>query len=322
MLVPRSGCSAGPAPWLRSVSTLLCGGGLALALASPVFAAPAGSAIGVSGKPEIRSKGASAWSTLQLRQKLEAGDVVRCGPGAQATVVLFATGERFQISAGKEVTVDAAAVTGAQSLGSLQGPSARVAKALAGAPTGVVRARPAPSHRRLQARGPCWLVEGERKLQWDPETGAATYALTLFDQADNVVWSQRVSEPAAEYPADLAPLGLRRPYLWKLTSFGRSGKPAGSRWGVITVLSAPDAERLTADEKDLQADIQAAPADTSLRLLLADLYQSYGVLERTLEVLDDLRPTGQPGLLEALDETYRQISPLAHMLYIQSEAKE
>ncbi|MEO5725823.1 MAG: FAD-dependent monooxygenase, partial [Byssovorax sp.] len=34
--------------------------------------------------------------------------------------------------------------------------------------------------------------------------------------------------------------------------------------------------------------IKADPADTTSKLLLADLYQSYGVMERTLEVLDDL----------------------------------
>lgn len=318
MLVQMSGCSARPIQWLRSVTAFLCGCGLLFALGMPAMAAPAGSAIGVTGKPEYRAKGATAWAPLQLRQKLEPGDAVRCGAGAQATLVLFSTGERFQVSAGKEAVIDAAAISGAQSLGALQGPSARVAKALAGAPTGVVRARPAPSHRRLQARGPCWLVEGDRKLQWDPEAGAASYVLTLFDQADNVVWSQRTTEPSAEYPADLAPLGFRRPYLWKLTFFGRSGKPAGSRWGVITFLSAADAERLTADEKDLLAAVQAAPEDATPRLLLADLYQSYGVMERTLEVLDDLRPSGQPGLLEALDAAYRQVSPMAHMLYTQS----
>ena len=320
MTFQMSARSAGPTCWSRFATTLLCGCALLLAGSSRALAAPAGSAIGLTGKPEFRAKGGSAWTPLQLRQKLEPGDAVRCGPGAQATLVLFSTGERFAVTAGKEAVIDAAAIPGAQSLGTLQGPSARVAKALAGAPTGVVRARPAPSHRRLQARGPCWLVEGQRTLQWDPETGAASYVLTLFDQADNVVWSQRATEAAVEYPAELPPLGLRRPYLWKLTFFGRSGKPAGSRWGVITFLSAPDAERLAADEKDLLAAIQAAPADTTTRMLLADLYQSYGVLERTLEVLDDLRPTGQPGLLEALDETYRQISPLAHMLYTQSLA--
>lgn len=285
-------------------------------------AAPAGSTLGLTGKPEVRGEGMTGWRPLQLRQKLEPGDTVRCGPGAQATLVLFATGERFQVLSGKEATITAAAVSGAQSLGTLQGPSARVAKALGGAPTGVVRARPAPSHRRLQARGPCWLVEGERTLQWDPETGAAAYVFTLFDQADNVVWSQRTAEPKTDYPAELAPLGLRRPYLWKLTAFGKSGKPTGSRWGVLTVLSAPDAERLVADEKELLAAAQATPADPTPRLLLADLYQSYGVLERTLEVLDDLRPTALPGLLDALDETYRQISPLAHMLYKQTETRE
>lgn len=318
MSVQKSGMFFAALHRISSHSRIVTGIGLALLLGTPVVAAPAGTAINVNGKVEYRAKGASNWMPLQLRQKLEAGDAVRCGAGAQATLVLFSTGERFQVPAGKEAQVEAAGITGAQSLGALQGPSARVAKALAGAPTGVVRARPAPSHRRLQARGPCWLVEGERKFQWDAETGAASYALTLFDQADNVVWSQRTTEPAAEYPADLAPLGQRRPYLWKLTFFGRSGKPAGSRWGLITLLSAADAERLAGDEKELLAAIQAAPDDATPRLLLADLYQSYGVYERTLEVLDDLRPSGQPGLLEALDATYRQISPMAHMLYTQS----
>lgn len=289
-----------------------------LCAAGPAAAAPAGMAIDLNGKPEFRAKGYLIWQPLVLRQKLEPGDAVRCGVGVQATLVLFATGQRFQVPAGKEAIVEAASIRGAQLLGGLTGPSARVAMALAGAPTGVVRARPAPSHRRLMARGPCWLVEGERKFQWDPELGASSYVLTLFDQADNVVWSQRASEPFAEYPSDLPLPGLRRPYLWKLTIFGRSGKPAGSRWGVIAFLSAPDAQRLTSDEKELLDAIKASPDDSTSRLLLADLYQSYGAMERTLEVLDDMRPGGQAGIIEALDATYRQISPLAHLLYTQS----
>jgi hypothetical protein len=288
--------------------------------AAPALAAPAGMVTDLAGKPELRAKSAAAWAPLILRQKLEVGDAVRCGAGAQATMVLFSTGERFQIGSGKEATVEAGAVRGGQSLGALKGPSAKVALALGGAPTGAVRARPAPSHRRLMAKGPCWLPEGERKLQWDPETGAAGYLITLFDQADNAVWSQRVAETSAELPAEASPFGLRRPYLWRLTVFGKSGKPAGSRWGVITFLGAADAERLTSDEKDLLEAIKATPEDTTSRLLLADLYQSYGVMERTLEVLDDLRPSGRPGIAEALEEAHRQISPLALLLYTQSQA--
>lgn len=288
--------------------------------ATPALAAPAGMVADLAGKPELRAKGAGPWTPLVLRQKVEAGDVVRCGAGAQATVVLFSSGERFQIASGKEATVDAGTVRGGQSIGALKGPSAKVAMALGGAPTGAVRARPAPSHRRLMAKGPCWLVEGERKLQWDPETGAAAYLITLYDQADNAVWSQRVTDTSAELPAEASPFGFRRPYLWRLTLFGKSGKPAGSRWGVITFLSAADAEKLTADEKELLEAIKATPEDTTSKLLLADLYQSYGVMERTLEVLDDLRPGGRPGIAEALEEAHRQISPLALLLYTQSQA--
>jgi hypothetical protein len=305
-------------PAFRATVRTLC---VALALAAaPALAAPAGMVSDLAGKPEFRAKGAAARTPQVLRQKVEAGDVVRCGAGAQATVVLFSTGERFQIASGKEATVDTGTVRGGQSQGALKGPSAKVAMALGGAPTGAVRARPAPSHRRLMAKGPCWLVEGERKLQWDAEMGAAGYLVTLYDQADNAVWSQRVTQPSAELPAEASPFGLRRPYLWRLTLFGKSGKPAGSRWGVITFLSSADAEKLTADEKELQEAIKAAPEDTTSKLLLADLYQSYGVMERTLEVLDDLRPSGQPGVAEALEEAHRQISPLALLLYTQSQA--
>jgi hypothetical protein len=177
-------------------------------------------------------------------------------------------------------------------------------------------ARPAQSHRRLNPQFPGWMTDDQRLFAWTPVPGAATYSLTLFDQRDNVVWSVRVCEPRVDYPADLPALAARRPYVWRLVPFGSSGKPlaAGDAWGVVTILTAADAAQLRADERELREQAQQVPEDTTFLVLMAELYREYGVLDRTLEILEDPRLTEQPGIRDALEEAYREISPYARLL--------
>ena len=287
--------------------------GVVGAVVAPVAAAaPVGMAVQLSGKPEVRAATGGAWKPLRLLQRLEPGDTLRCPAGSEAVVVLFDNGKRFKVGGGGQGVVEAANVKGAAALAGLRGPSIRVAKALSGASSNAFLARPAQSHQRLTKKSTGWLREGERRFVWDSAPGAAAYSFTLFDQYDNVVWSARTGTPDAEYPADLAAPGLRRPYVWRLVPFGGSGKPLqGARWGVITFLSESDVHALEAEEKELRAQADASGTDITPLVLLAELYRGYGVLERTLETLEDPRLADQPGIEEARQAAYRQISPYA-----------
>ncbi|HEX8834581.1 MAG TPA: hypothetical protein VF719_10295, partial [Abditibacteriaceae bacterium] len=93
--------------------------------------------------------------------------------------------------------------------------------------------------------------------------------------------------------------------VWRLAAWGKSGKPlAEKRWGITTFLSFDDAAVLATDEKELQDAIKAAPEDTSLLVLLAELYRSYGVVGKSLETLESTTLVAQPGIAEAIKEIY------------------
>lgn len=284
-----------------------------LHLSSRATAAPVAMTCHLQGTPQVRSAG--AWGPLRLLQRLSPGDVVRCGAGAQAVLVLFANSQRYRIDAGKQATVSATTVTGAQKLGGLGGASGRIAQNLGNTRVGAYLARPAQSHQRLTPDFPGYMEEGNRNFTWPAIAGAATYSFTLFDQHDNVVWSSRGADTTVEYPADLPYPGLRRPYVWRLTPYGQSGKPqAASRWGVVTFLAADDAAALRRDATQLEEEARAKPTDVTPLALLAELYRSYGVLERTLEILEDQRLAGQPGRMDTIKEVYGQISKYGRAL--------
>src|SRR5689334_13914290 len=175
--------------------------------ARPTLAAPAGMAYHLTGKPQARVNG--AWGALRMLQKLEAGDAVRCGAGDSAVIVIFKSGEQFKVGAGGTGTMQADKVAGAQSLGGLRGPSVRVARALTGARTGAVMARPgsAPSSLTPQAQG--WILDNQRVIEWtpaqvsiNPPITASSYSFVLFDR-NSPIWSGHAQEAQVQLPQTL-----------------------------------------------------------------------------------------------------------------------
>jgi len=223
-----------------------------MSAAAAARAAPVGVASHISGKAEMRSGAAGAWKPLRLLQRLEPGDSVRCATGGEVVVILFENAARFKIASGGTGVVETTSVKGAQKATGLPAPGIRIAKAMIGSRSDAFVARPAQSHQRLTPQFPGWLPEGERQFEWTPINGASTYSFTLFDSKENVVWSARVPAPHAEYPAELPPFALSRPYIWRLSAFSHSGKPLPeSRWGFVTFLSSQDAAYLTGTTVDI-----------------------------------------------------------------------
>jgi hypothetical protein len=288
-------------------------------MAALAVAGSAGAAVGIashlSGQAEFRAAEGGAWKPLKLLQRLDSGDAVRVPPGSEAVVVLFSNAQRFKVNPGATAVLESDTVKGANKVGNLSGPGMRVAKAMAGSRMDAFLARPAQSHERLTPQFPGYLLEGDRHFEWQPVPGAASYSFSLFDTYDNVVWSARVASTSAEYPADLPYFMLRRPYVWRLSPFGKTGKPVpGARWGVITFLSTADTDQLKQEVKQLEDLAKAEPTDTTPLVLLAELYRDYGVLDRTLETLEDPRLSKEPGILDAQNQTYAQISRYAQTL--------
>jgi len=286
--------------------TVICGG---------VHASPVAMATNMVGKPVFREGDAGAWKMLGVLQRLSPGDTVRCGPGQQAIVMMFLDGVRFKVAANESATVAPTTVKGAEPLGGAGGATIRVAKAMTGLDTQPFLARPGQEYERLDPASPGIVIDTTTQFQWLPLDNAATYSFTLFDSHDNVVWSTRVSGTSAQYPSDLpAPID-KRAYVWTVSGFGASGKPVPkSRWGIITFLAQSDANQLTHDAADLKAEMASNPSDTTPLLVLAEEFRQYGVLEGTLETLDDTRLAGQPGLSDARQSAFAQISPLAMLL--------
>ena len=69
---------------------------------------------------------------------------MRCGAGAQAIIVLFSGGARYQIGANQSATIGATEVVGASKMAGLNGASAAVAQKLGNARVGPLRAKHKP----------------------------------------------------------------------------------------------------------------------------------------------------------------------------------
>jgi hypothetical protein len=199
------------------------------------------------------------------------------------------------------------------------GATIRVAKNMTGLDTDPFLARPAFSHERLDPSSPGIMAAGSTSFTWQPLPDAVVYTFTIFDQHDNVVWSVRSTNTTESMPSDIPPLASRRPYVWKLSGFGDSGKPVPqTRWGIITLLSSDDQAQLTTDANALKAQIAANPQDTTPLTLLAELYAEYGVYEASLSTLEDTRLSNQPGIGFTISDHYAKVSHLAVMLAAQA----
>lgn len=282
------------------------GAGLFLFSSALAFADPAGMAAHVKGPVEAGGK------PVKLLQRLEPGTQVKVGAGGEAVIVLFGNGARYKVGAGQTATVNANAVAGGQKMADLGGPSAGVVQMLGGSRVGAVVSRVGSSLQRLIPDSPGYLETGLPQFIWQPSTGGKSYTFTLFDAADNILWSTRTDATSAAYPATAMALVEKRPYLWRITAFGASGKPVESRSGLITILTPADAAQVRDLETNLRAQAKATGDSTPL-LLLADTYRTYGMAGKALEVLDELSQADEPGVDDARADVYATLSPLTRV---------
>jgi hypothetical protein len=282
-----------------------------VAFSAAAQAAPVGMIAHVTGKVTTIQDGNKA--PARLLGRLEPGTTVVTAPGASAIIVLFGDGSRYQLGAGGRASVSAGSVTGAAKMAGLSGPSANAVRLLGNARVGAIMGRPASSYQRLLPDSPAYFLNPSPHFGWLTAPGAVRYTFTLFDGGDNVVWSTSTDKTGLDFPTDVAPLVEKKPYLWKISAFGASGKSVESRFGFITVLSIADAATLDGLVKDLTEQAKTA-ADKSPQLLLEETYRSYGVLNSALEVLDSEDLKSEPGIAEAKNDLLDSLSPIARTL--------
>jgi hypothetical protein len=318
---------------MKNVAKQSIGMGLlaGVALLQTAWAAPVGMIADMKGAPQV--KVGSAWTRLRLLQRLEPGQVVKAPAGSEASIVVFANGQRYKVAAGQQATVTENGINGGQRLAALGGASARVAQRLGGSRTGAVRGRPPEAANPLSAQFKGWMLEGERTFQWDAigrwdaasnqQVNAPLYSFTLFDQYDTPLWTTRTAELQATYPADLPPLqatnlgGTRRVYTYRLIPLDEKGAPILSllsKWGVVTFLRQADADALMAEEQEFQPQYEANKDDPITLALRAELYRRYDVLQKVLETFQggQFEPEAfQPTVNEILQQVGRFASALA-----------
>ncbi len=283
---------------------------LGAALLPTAQAAPVGMVAHLSG--QIAVVEGTKKVPLRLLSRVEAGTLVS-GPTSNAIIVLFGSGARFQVGPRARVNVSATRVAGAKEMAALSGPSAGAARLLGNARVGAVLARPASSFQRLLPDSKGYLIGSAPRFDWNPIEGAARYSFTLFDLADNIIWSTSTESSSAEYGA-ATPLIEKRPYMWKLSGFSAAGKPLmTSRWGIVTLLSSEDASALDEVAATLKNEAQS-PSDKSALLLLVETYRSFGVLNSALEVLDSESLRGVAGVAGAKNEILDSLSPFGRAL--------
>lgn len=281
------------------------------ALSVGAQAAPVGMIAQVKGQVSTSHGGKKA--PARLLGRLEPGTTLSVGPGSSAIVVLFGDGTRYQLGANAQATVAASGVTGGTKMAGLSGPSANAAKLLGNARVGAIMARPPATYQRLLPSSPSYFLNPTPRFEWLAEPNAVRYTFTLLDSYDNVVWATSTDQIGLDYPATVAPLAEKRPYLWKLTAFSASGKPVKSRFGFVTVLSVEDAKSLDSLIADLKTQAQTA-TDKEPLLLQVETYRSFGVVNSALELLDSEELKNEPGVADAKADFLDSLSPFARVL--------
>jgi len=287
-----------------------------VALTSVVHASPVAMASNMVGKPTFKS-GAGPWKPLGVLQRLSPGDVVKCGPGQQAVIMMFTDGIRFKVASNSTGTIQPTSVRGGVSVGDMGGATIRVAKAMTGLDTQPFLARAVLEAQELSLHDNGIIVQGTKSITINsPDAGVASYLLTMFNQQGNVIWSTKTSGPDIDLPADL-PVSTRKPYVWTLTEFGQMGKPQlALRWGIVTFLSQTDADALNADAASLESQAASGDDHTSPLMVEAELYKQYHVYQGALRVLDPLvKKDEHLGIVKAQADICNQVSPYAGLLF-------
>ncbi len=281
----------------------------------------------VGGRVEIRLEGESDWKSARLLQKLYRGSDVRCNDSGEATLVILKSGERFLLDAGGRGKVGSDSISGGKSLGGLRGASALAAKTLGGSRVGGALSRAPIADSALEPSFKGWLSSTSPKFHWKSVPGAIRYTFTLFDREENVVWSASSKTENAEYPDDLPEILTARPYVWRLTPFGKSGRQlgTGTRWGVVTFLTQEQEKSLLDEVEPLLAQAMAEPKNSEPLLMLAEKYRKSGVYQRTLEcigALGLLMKEPQESIEAAREDAYREIGRLAVLFGVKEESKK
>ncbi len=288
----KSGCG-------RLLLCLLCGVGAAQ-MAPGAAQAASGAApamlTNAQGTVEVRRAGQARGQAASLMALLRAGDQVRTGSAATASLVFFADGHREQLLAASAGTVTAS------TLKPLPG-SRRVTVASGGrAPTGsgrilVFRGGPKLAAGYSSAAGRAGAIalraevtllsplgptirERRPALRWSGRDDADLYRVRLFargQEPPREVFALETPQTQAAYPEGAPDLEPGTEYAWEIEPCSQ-GIPLPKSSGTFRLLDARSCQQLERDEAPLRALARTAPRDATAPLLLASLCTKHDLL--------------------------------------------
>jgi hypothetical protein len=246
----------------------------------------------ISGKVEIRRPGEDAMVTAKLADFIEAGSRVRTGARSE-TVFLFCPERRsarilqnseVEFQAGK-FTVLKGTIRDERDLPTCRLPEGLVLTSASRLQSGMLRMRGfelaliSPSHTSVSSLQPVF--------RWSPLDDASQYELQLMDQDRNVLWSHKGPATQAKFPADGPALSWGEKYWWRVKALNDTGT-VGESDSDFQVLTMQQAEAVRDSGSALRRSIGENPKDAGPLMLLAFLYEEYGMLDQAVPLLEEL----------------------------------
>jgi hypothetical protein len=241
--------------------------------AEPANLTPPALAALVAGECTLRPGAGAAAAPLRLLDQIPAGGLVETGLNARL-VVVFLTGERFELGPGSSAVVAGSALGQTRgTVRALEPVSPRVALAPLAAPrdasprAGAVRVRGDESLAMYPAGGAA-VDPGEAVLRFAAVPAAEKYAVAVEDEAGNTVFSAQTGATRVALPREVLREGAV--YFWRVRPRG-PGLSGTAREERFATLSPDEARRWAVARADLSA------ADPGLQNLLAATASSLGL---------------------------------------------
>lgn len=225
----------------------------------------------VEGTCTARAPGATSAAALRLLDPISGGSRVETGRGARL-VVVFLTGERFELGPESSAAVADAELAGARgTVRPLARVSPRVALAPLAAPgdasprAGAVRVRGGEDLAMYPAGGAA-VDAADAVLRFSPVPGAEKYAVAVEDEAGNTVFSAQTGATKVALPREV--LGEGAAYFWRVRprGHGLSGTAREERFVTLAAEERLLWEAARASLPEDQPDLRNLLAATAIRL--------------------------------------------------------
>jgi hypothetical protein len=271
----------------------LCGVGLLLAL--PLAAqAPVGLLSSVRGTVQIVRAGQTAPVAAKMADLIGPGDRLITGPNSEAVFLYCPDPRSARLPAGGEVVFAATALqvrrgklADERKTAGCRLPATLALAASSQQQVGLVKTRPLGLVTQRAPVGGTFIPENRPVFRWQPVEGAKSYDIRVTDREEQTLFKTTVTGTEITYPAEAPALAAGRKYWWRVVA--RDGEENLSEANnSFQTMSDTQAKEFKAAEADLKKQIAATPADSGPKILLAFLYEEYGMWDLAARAYDDL----------------------------------